>query len=129
MTRAVMEGVCYQLKMGVEYNARNMGRTIPEKVRSIGGGSCSGVWMQILADVLNVTIEVPAATRHAGALGTAYCALVGLGLCDSVEDAASRVQIANVYTPNPEAVAAYEKGYRVFDKIYKTLEPLFNDEI
>ena len=129
MTRAVMEGVCYQLKMGAEYSAKTMGRRMPGTVRAIGGGSCSGIWMQILADVLNVTIEVPAATRHAGALGTAYCALVGLGLCDSVEDAASRVQIASVYKPNPEAVAAYEKGYRTFEKIYKTLEPLFENEI
>ena len=85
--------------------------------------------MQILADVLNVTIEVPAATRHAGTLGTAYCALVGLGLCDNIEDAARRVKIANVYTPNPEAVAVYEKGYRVFEKIYGTLAPLFESDI
>ena len=129
MTRAVMEGVCYQLRMGAEYNLKEKGRSIPEKVRVIGGGSCSGIWMQILADVMGVTIEVPAATRHAGTLGTAYCALVGLGLCDDIEDAARRVKIANVYTPNPEAVAVYEKGYRVFEKIYGTLAPLFESDI
>jgi xylulokinase len=128
MTRAVMEGVCYQLRMGAEYNDTVLGRPLPEKVRAIGGGSCSGIWMQILADVLGVTIEVPAETRHAGTLGTAYCALVGLGLCDDIEDAARRVKIAKVYTPNPEAVAVYEKGYRVFEKIYKTLAPLFENK-
>lgn len=127
MTRAVLEGVCYQLRMGAEYNVKNMGRHMPDKVRAIGGGSCSGIWMQILADVLGVTIEVPAATRHAGALGTAYCALVGLGLCNDIEDAAARVQIAKVYTPKPEAVETYEKGYRVFEKIYGTLVPLFSN--
>ena len=129
MTRAVMEGVCYQLRMGAEYNLKEKGRHLPEKVRAIGGGSCSGIWMQILADVLDVTIEVPAETRHAGTLGTAYCALVGLGLCNDIEDAASRVNIAKVYTPNPEAVAVYEKGYHVFEKIYKTLAPLFENKI
>ena len=128
MCRAVMEGVCYQLKMGAEYNLKEKGRSIPEKVRAIGGGSCSGIWMQILADVLDVTIEVPAATRHAGTLGTAYCALVGLGLCDDIEDAASRVKIAKVYTPNPEAVAVYEKSYQVFKNIYNTLAPLFESD-
>jgi xylulokinase len=129
MTRAVMEGVCYQLRMGAEYNLKEKGRPLPKKVRAIGGGSCSGIWMQILADVLGVTIEVPAETRHAGTLGTAYCALVGLGLCDNIEDAANRVKIAKVYTPSPEAVAVYEKGYRVFEKIYKTLEPMFENKI
>lgn len=127
ITRAVMEGVCYQLKMGVEYNKDN-GRPLPAKVCAVGGGACSELWMQILADVLNVKIEVPAATRHAGALGTAYCALVGLGLCDDIEDAARRVKIVKVYTPNPEAVAVYEKGYRVFEKIYGTLAPLFEGD-
>ena len=129
MTRAVMEGVCYQLRMGAEYSANTMGRHLPAKVRAIGGGSRSALWMQMLADVLNVTIEVPAETRHAGAVGTAYCALVGLGLCDNIEDAARRVKIASTYTPDPEAVTAYNKGYRVFEKIYKTLEPLFENEI
>ena len=83
----------------------------------------------MLADVLNVKIEVPAATRHAGALGTAYCALVGLGICDNIEDAARYVKATKVYTPNPKAVAVYDKGYRVFEKIYKTLAPLFENNI
>jgi xylulokinase len=128
MTRAVLEGVCYQLRMGAEYNIKVKGRPMPDKVRVIGGGSCSDIWMQILADVLNVTVEVPAATRHAGALGTAYCALVGLGLCNDIEDAASRVQIAKTYIPNPTAVAVYDKSYRTFEKIYSTLSPLFEND-
>jgi xylulokinase len=114
--------------MGAEYNIKVKGRPMPDKVRVIGGGSCSDIWMQILADVLNVTVEVPAATRHAGALGTAYCALVGLGLCNDIEDAASRVRIAKTYIPNPEAVAIYDKGYRVFKKVYSTLTPLFEND-
>ena len=127
MTRAVMEGVCYQLRMGAEHRRKVTEQPLPERVRAIGGGACSALWMQMLADVLNVTIEVPTATRHAGALGTAYCALVSLGLCDDIEDAARRVQIAKIYTPHPEATAVYEKGYRIFEKIYGTLSPLFKN--
>ena len=129
MTRAVMEGVCYQLRMGAEYQSKTYGRPLPEKVCAVGGGARSELWMQMLADVLNVKIEVPAATRHAGALGTAYCALVGLGICDNIEDAARHVKATKVYTPNPKAVAVYDKGYRVFEKIYKTLAPLFENNI
>ena len=128
MTRAVMEGVCYQLRMGAEYQNKTYGRTLPAKVCAVGGGARSELWMQMLADVLNVNVEVPAATRHAGALGTAYCALVGLGICDGIEDAARRMKIAKVYTPNPEAVEVYNKGYRVFEKIYGTLASLFEND-
>ncbi|MBP3396877.1 MAG: carbohydrate kinase [Clostridia bacterium] len=127
MTRAVMEGVCYQLRMGVEYQEKTCGYGLPERVRAVGGGACSALWMQMLADVLNVTIEVPTVTRHAGALGTAYCALVGLGLCADMEEAGRSVQIGRVYAPNPEAAAVYDKGYTIFEKIYGTLAPLFKN--
>ena len=128
MTRAVMEGVCYQLKMGVAYMEKSRGYRLPDRVRAVGGGACSALWMQILADVLNVTIEVPAATRHAGALGTAYCALMGLGLAADFEEAARSVRIDRVYTPRPEAVAVYARGYRIFERIYGTLAPLLAGE-
>ncbi|MBE6595171.1 MAG: carbohydrate kinase [Ruminococcaceae bacterium] len=128
MTRAVMEGVCYQLRMGAEYQEKTYGYRLPETVRVVGGGACSSLWMQMLADVLGVTVEVPAATRHAGALGTAYCALVGLGLCADMVEAGRGVRIGHVYTPNPAAAAVYDRGYAVFENIYGTLAPLFADK-
>jgi xylulokinase len=128
MTRAVMEGVCYQLRMGAEYKERTCGYHLPATVRAVGGGACSALWMQILADVLNVTVEVPAATRHAGALGTAYCALVGLGFAADFDEAARCVRIERVYTPNPENVKLYDQGYAVFERLYRTLAPLFAEK-
>ena len=97
----------------------------PDVVNVIGGGSCSDVWMQMLADVMNTPVRVPAATRHAGAVGTAYSALIGLGICSDYSDAARHVRIEREFYPNPENVAAYEKGYKVFEQLYTALEPMF----
>lgn len=125
MTHAVMEGVCYHLKMGSIYNSRTKGLVWPEVVNVIGGGSCSDVWMQMLADIMNTPVRVPAATRHAGAVGTAYSALIGLGICSDYSDAAKKVRIEREFNPIPENVAAYEKGYKVFEQLHMALEPMF----
>ena len=120
-----MEGVCYQLKMGAQYNMAKRGFPWPEAVSVIGGGSNSDIWMQMLADVMNTPVRVPRDTRHAGAVGTAYSALIGLGVCSDFNEAAKSVQIERSFEPIPENVAAYEKYYAVFKDLYKALEPMF----
>ena len=122
MARAMMEGVCYHLKMQVQ----NMGRSRPEGVTVIGGGSRSDVWMQILADVMDMPVRVPKDTCHAGAIGTAYSALIGLGICSDYGEADNRVQIECTYLPNPEAVAVYRENYEVFEQLYTMLKPMFS---
>ena len=76
---------------------------------------------------MNTPVRVPAATRHAGAVGTAYSALIGLGICADYSDAARRVRIEREFYPIPENVAVYQKGYKVFESLYKALEPMFKN--
>lgn len=125
MTRAVLEGVCYQLRMGMENAIENDGFVVPEYLNAVGGGACSPLWMQILADVLNIPIRVTREPRHAGAIGTAYAALIGLGVCADYDEASTRAEYAAVYTPDPANRKVYEKSYAVFRTLYKTLAPVF----
>ena len=125
MTRAVLEGVCYQIRMGMEHEIATKGFSLPREITAIGGGACSSLWMQIFADVLGIPIRVTHDPRHAGAIGTAYAALIGLGVCADYEEAAKRARIAAVYTPNPANKAVYDKSYAVFRTLYKTLAPVF----
>ena len=126
MTRAILEGVCYQLKMGMEHKHSVTDIPVPTVINAVGGGAGSSLWMQMLADVFNITIRVPADTRHAGAVGTAYAALIGLGVCRDYSDAAAKVKIANTYVPNPETVKVYEKGYAVFKTLFTSLKHVFD---
>jgi len=121
MARAIMEGVCYHLKMRASGNKYDW----PEFFSAIGGGSCSDVWMQMLADVMNTPVRVPADTRHAGAIGTAYSVLIGLGECSDYSEAAQRIRFERTFNPRPEAVAAYEKSYAAFRQLAETLKPIF----
>ena len=80
MTKAVMESVCYALKAAMEVQQGMLGYETPKVINVCGGGACSDIWMQALSDVMQIRIRVPYSPRHAGAVGTAYCALVGLAV-------------------------------------------------
>ena len=125
MTRATMEGLCFTLKMSNLNFQKVNGFPAPKEYSAIGGGSLSPVWMQMLADIFNAPINVPQATKHTGAIGTAYCALVGLGLCKDFGEVADKVTIAHRYEPDPERVALYEKVYARFVELFSAVKPLF----
>ena len=128
MTRAVIEGLCFTLKMRNLYFLKENGFPAPKEYSAIGGGSLSPVWMQILADVFNAPINVPADTKHTGAIGTAYCVLTGLGLCRDFNEAAQKITILHRYEPIPENVAIYEKVYERFEKLFHAVLPLYEAE-
>ena len=124
MARAVMEGICLHLKQRTLDSCRLKGLPYPKHIHAVGGGACSDVWMQILADVLNVTVAVPASPRHAGAVGTAYCALIGLGVCPDYETAGKRLRIQRRYSPDPKNVALYESVFSGYTQLYTALKPI-----
>lgn len=125
MAHAIMEGVCYHLKMGVQYSCHVKGYPTPAAVNVIGGGSLSDVWMQMLSDVLNIPVRVPKSTKHAGAVGTAYSALIGLGVCADYSEVGKHLQIDRSFEPIPENVAVYEKYFPVYASLFRQLESVF----
>ncbi len=125
MVNAVMESLCYTLKHKMEALKRNVG-VKPERIRAAGGGASFAHWMQILADVLEIPVDVPYNPRHAGAFGIASTAFVGLGMHDSYEEAAKRVIIEHTYLPRRENQAVYHKMYNIFCSLYPTLKDTFD---
>ena len=125
MTRSVMEGICYTLKLGSKLTEKEKGFGCPDEFSAIGGGSLSPVWMQMLADIMNRPVNVPRATKHTGAIGTAYCALVGLGICKDFAEVADKIVVEHRYEPIPENVAAYEKSFAKFERLFQAIKPLF----
>ena len=60
-----------------------------------------------------------------GAVGIAYHVLVGLGYVKGYEEAAANAPVRAVFEPIPENVAVYQKGRRVYAKLYRALAPVF----
>jgi len=101
------------------------------EVRILGGPTKSELWNQIQADVYNcpvVTLE----NTDAAVVGAAMIAGVGANVFDSFVEAAEKmVHLDKTYHPRPEAVAVYEKLFKVYDKAYISLESggVFDDMV
>lgn len=122
---AVMEGVCYQQRWMIDIYCKKAGRSI-DAIRVVGGCTSSEHWMQLMADILQIPVEVTEDSAHAGAIGTAYCAFVGLGLCAGLDEVKNKIKIKKTYQPRKENAEVYNKLYKAFKDINMALEPLFN---
>ena len=69
MTRAVLEGVAFGLRDGLDLMIA-AGMPAPSQVRASGGGTASPLWRQILADVLQAEIAT-VSTAEGAAYGAA----------------------------------------------------------
>ena len=123
LTRAVMEGVAYGLRDGLDLMVA-AGMPAPDQIRASGGGTASPLWRQILADVLGAEIATVSTTEGA-AYGAGLLAAVGAGWFPTVEAAADAVVTATpVAAPGPDAprYAAWHATYR---DLYPALSPSF----
>jgi len=126
--RAIMESAAYVCRGHLEL-IREVTGSAPSAVTFANGASNSKLWCQILADVLNIPVSVPA-VKEATALGAAILAGVGAGVYRDVEDACEKVvKIDRVFTPNGENAAVYNEMYAKWLKIYKAQLELADNNI
>ena len=121
LTRAVMEGIAYQLRWVLEY-AEAFGVPIDE-VRLIGGHGLGGVLPQVVADVLGKPLDLVADPQHAGARGAALCALAACGH-GSLDELADATPLAGRIDPDRRYQALYDDRFGRFTKLRDRLAPL-----
>lgn len=125
MTQAVLEGVAFGLRDSLEV-ARSLGIKI-ERTKICGGGAKSPLWKKIIANVMNLKVDVIESEEGPG-YGGAILAAVGCGEYESVEAAAEKlVKVIDTVEPDAELVAKYEARYQQFRKIYPTVKELFKE--
>ena len=123
-SRAVLEGVAFGLRDSFEL-MKDAGLPAIRQVRVSGGGAASPLWRQILADVLGSEL-VTVNTSEGAAYGAALLAGVGAGIWPDGETACREtVRVTGSTTPDPSAVAVYEKAYGVYRGLYPALKRTF----
>lgn len=123
MTLAVLEGVAFAMRDSLEV-AKSMGIDI-KRTTICGGGAKSLLWRKIMANVLNLEVDIIESEEGPG-YGGAILAAVGCGEYDSVEEAAKKlVKVVDTVKPDSELVKKYEKRYKIFRQIYPNLKFLY----
>lgn len=124
MTQAVLEGVAFAIRDSFEV-AKALGIKI-ERTKICGGGAKSPLWKKMIANILNIKVDV-IESEEGPALGGAMLAAVANGEFASVEDAAAKiVKVIDTVEPEPELAEKYEEKYQKFAKIYPTVKDLFS---
>lgn len=122
--RAMLESICYTHRRSLEKYIRHHGRP-PKRLRVVGGGACSDVWMQMMADILKIPVQVPENPRYVGTMGSCYCALIGMGIKKDFT-ALNRQDGGKIFTPNPENEEIYDKMYGIYLDLYPSLKSLYD---
>ncbi len=120
MTLAVLEGVAFALRDCLEA-ARQNGIAV-NRTKLCGGGAKSPLWRTIIANVMNLPVDLPA-SEQGPAMGGAMLAMVGCGEYDSVAAAAERmVTVKKTIEPDADIAARYQARYATFRRLYPALK-------
>ena len=123
MTQAVLEGVAFGLRDSLEV-ARSLGIKI-ERTKICGGGAKSPLWKKIIANVMNLKVDV-LEVEEGPSMGGAMLAAVGCGAYPDVETIGKKMaHVVDTVEPEPELVAKYEERYQKFRKLYPAMKDLF----
>ncbi len=125
MTLAVLEGVAFGLRDSLEV-AKSLGIQIG-RTKICGGGARSPLWKKIIANVMNLKVDV-IETEEGPGYGAAILAATGCGEYADVGEAAEKlVKVIDTVEPDAELVEKYEEKYQKFKKIYPAVKGLFRE--
>ena len=123
MTQAVLEGVAFALRDSFEV-AKSLGIPI-ERTKICGGGAKSPLWKKIVANILNVKVDI-LENEEGPSMGGAMLAAVACGEYENVEEAAKAiVRVVDTIEPDPALAAKYEERYQKFKEIYPRCKDIF----
>ncbi len=124
IAKAILEGLTFELRINLAL-LKNAGVNI-QKMFAVGGGAKSMLWLQLKADINNITLAIPKVTE-AACLGAAILAGVGVGIYSDYQTAIKSVlQISDTVLPIDENYNAYQQYYETYKQIYPMLAQLYH---
>jgi xylulokinase len=123
--RSILEGIAFELRLCIETASATIRQPV-ERFITMGGGSKSALWCQILADNLRIPIAI-ARSQEATALGAAMLGFAALGVYESIPDASAQMSgFSQEFLPNPDNAARYDRYFEVYKSLYPALKSTFS---
>jgi len=121
LTHAVLDGVAFAFRDCLE--ALRQAGTDVKRVTAVGGGTHSEIWLKIIATVLNIPIDLPAAGDVGGAFGGARMGLMA-ATGAPYEKVCTKPKIARTIHPEAKARPAYDAAYARYEKLYPSIKDI-----
>ena len=128
MYRAILEGIGLEQRFVLSRIEAETGRRV-ERIRAMGGGGRSRLWLQVLADILARPIETRDLAETT-ALGAAILAASAIGLGGERDVVTTAERMTGPWLPiepSPRATAHNERLGPIYERMYPSLAPLFAD--
>ena len=122
LTHAALDAVAFAFRDSLE--ALKDAGTEVKRVTAVGGGSKSELWLKIIATVLGVPVDLPAAGDVGGAFGAARLGLIAATGAD-FRKVLTAPKTARTIKPEAKARDAYEEHYRRYVKIYPAIKEIY----
>ena len=122
MVRATLEGITLNLKMSLLNLKERV--ALSDEMLFCGGGSKSPFWMQMFADVFEMTILKTNIDQDAASVGAAAIGFVALGLWGDYSRIPSLHKAEHRVAPIPENVAGYNRIFPHFVHINTMMSEL-----
>ncbi|WP_417423170.1 xylulokinase [Hoeflea sp.] len=119
LTRAVIEGVSFAFRDSLAALAQ--AGTQLSRVTAIGGGSRSVYWLETLATVLGMPVDIPEGGDFGAAFGTARLGLIAAENADPFS-ICTPPATARTIDPNRELASAFDEAYSHYRALYPALK-------
>ena len=122
--RAVMEAIAFEERTALDI-FQNMGCR-PEQIRALGGGSRSGLWNQIKADVTGIRV-IALNIPDVASVGAMALAAAAVGMAPNPSAAVERIsKVQNEYVADPAKTEKYREIFGLYTDLYASNEKLFD---
>jgi len=119
LARAVLEGVAYAFADNLAA-LRKAGATVT-RATAVGGGSRSAKWLRVIANTLDIAIDVPEEGDFGAGLGAARLGLIAATGADPFAVCAPP-KIERTIGPDSNLVPAYAEAYATYKKLYPAIK-------
>ena len=119
LTRAVLEGVSFAFRDSLA--ALGQAGTSLSRVTAIGGGSKSDYWLEVLATVLDLPVDIPEGGDFGAAFGAARLGLIAAENADPFSVCTPPATERTIH-PNRDLTAAFDEAYLQYRALYPAIK-------
>lgn len=122
--QALLESVGFGIRHNIE--SMRLEGISPLRILAVGGGTRNLEWMQIISDIAEVEMAIPA-QEFGSPYGDAFMAGVGVGIVKDLTEITKWVHYKTKIKPNPDSTPKYKGYYSIYRKLYEKNKHLMHE--